>query len=296
MSKTLQGVFLPITTPFDSDGSLNSGHLAENVREYARHETAGYLILGSNGENKALTESEKLQVVETVIANKAPEQVAMVGSIYESTRQTIAFAKAAEKLGADYITLLPPSYFKSQMKDSVLIRYFTDVASAIDTPCILYKAPQFSGGVDLSPPVIEACAKHPNIAGIKDSSSSGIEKLLYYLPEDFAVLSGSINSFLSGMLHGATGGVISLANSLPALTVELYRLLAAGELGLGTQLSRRLVRANFDIAGRFGVAGVKCAMDFLGLHGDYPRLPLMPLSEEDRQVVKAALKNLEKPL
>ena len=137
----------------------------------------GYLALGSNGENKSLTNEEKIAVAKVIIENKAPEQIVMAGSIFESTMETIAFAKEMEKLGADYITLLSPCYFKSAMKDEVLIRYFTDVASAVDTPCMLYNAPQFCGGITLSLNVIKECAKHPNIVGIKDSSSGNVEKI-----------------------------------------------------------------------------------------------------------------------
>ena len=289
MNKICTGVFAPITTTFDPDGTLNLDAMRENVKKYAASPIHGYLALGSNGENKSLTNEEKIAVAKVIIENKAPEQIVMAGSIFESTMETIAFAKEMEKLGADYITLLSPCYFKSAMKDEVLIRYFTDVASAVDTPCMLYNAPQFCGGITLSLNVIKECAKHPNIAGIKDSSSGNVEKIALSVPKDFQVLSGSANTFLSCLLNGGIGGVISLANSVPDVVCRLYDYFVKGELAKAAALNREVIKANMGVSGKYGVAGVKYAMDLNGFFGGAPRLPLLPISEEGKQAVRACL-------
>ncbi len=289
MNKICTGVFAPITTTFDPDGTLNLDAMRENVKKYAASPIHGYLALGSNGENKSLTNEEKIAVAKVIIENKAPEQIVMAGSIFESTMETIAFAKEMEKLGADYITLLSPCYFKSAMKDEVLIRYFTDVASAVDTPCMLYNAPQFCGGITLSLNVIKECAKHPNIVGIKDSSSGNVEKIALSVPEDFQVLSGSANTFLSCLLNGGIGGVISLANSVPDVVCRLYDYFVKGELAKAAALNREVIKANMGVSGKYGVAGVKYAMDLNGFFGGAPRLPLLPISEEGKQAVRACL-------
>ena len=293
MNKLCTGVFSPITTTFHPDGSLDLEALKANVQKYAKTPIHGYLALGSNGENKSLTWDEKIEVARVIIENKAPEQIVMAGAIFESTAETIAFAKEMEKLGADYITLLAPCYFKSMMKDEVLIRYFTDVASAIDTPCMLYNAPQFCGGITLSVNVINECAKHPNIVGIKDSSSGNMEKIALSAPEGFQVLSGSINTFLSCLLNGGIGGIISLANSTPEVVCRLYDYFMEGKLEKAAALNRQLIKANFGVSGKYGVAGVKYAMDLNGYFGGTPRLPLLPISEEGKKVVETSLKDAD---
>jgi 4-hydroxy-2-oxoglutarate aldolase len=289
MSQPVRGIFAPITTPFNGDGTVNYEHLISNMEKYAQTRLNGFLVLGSNGENKSLTINEKERVVKTVIGAKARGQKTMVGSIFESTMETIEFALMAEEAGADFITLLPPSYFKSAMKDPVLLNYFSAVASALKIPCLLYKAPQFSGGVDISLSLIQECAGHPNIIGVKDSSSGGIEKLLNSLPGDFSVLSGSANTFCMAMLQGATGGVLSLANYLPERAVELYDCLVNGDLQGAAKLNRRIVACNTGVSGSWGVAGVKAAMDSTGFYGGPPRLPLPPISPEGIAAVQKAL-------
>jgi len=293
MKKICTGVFSPITTTFDPDGSLNLAALKSNVIKYAASPLHGYLALGSNGENKALTNEEKVAVAKVIIENKRPDQIVMVGSIFESTNETISFAKQMEEIGADYITLLSPCYFKNMMKDDVLIRYFTDVASSLDTPCMLYNAPQFCGGITLSLNVIGECAKHPNIVGIKDSSSGNIEKITLSSPDTFQVLSGSATTFLSCLMNGGIGGVISLANSVPDVVCRLYDYYTAGDYKKAAALSKELIRANMGISGRYGVAGVKYTMDKYGYFGGSPRLPLLPLKEEDKRSIDACLEQID---
>jgi len=278
----LKGVFAPVTTPFDDNGGLALSMLESNIERYAGSGIHGYLALGSNGENKSLTTDEKIKAVQCIASRKNKNQTLIVGSIYESTMETVEFAKRAEAIGADYIALLPPSYFKSQMKDAVLIRYFTDVASSVGVPCTLYRAPQFSGGVDININVIKKCAEHPNISGIKDSSPGGIEKLLFAVPDGFRVLSGTANTFLGALMNGGAGVVASLANSYPGVVLDVYNAFLRGEYELLISLNRRMIRLNDVVSGAYGVAAVKYAMDKNGYCGGAPRLPLFPLTEDEK--------------
>ncbi len=292
INKRLQGVFCPLTTPFDDDGRLNTDKLEKNMARYAASPVHGYLILGSNGENKSLRMEEKIRVVKTAVEGKRKDQTAMVASIFESTEETIEFAQIAEELGADFITLLPPSYFKKAMTDEVLIRYFTDVASAVRTPCLLYHAPQFSGTVTFSSRVVEECAKHPNIAGMKDSSGDMQKHLLNDYGSGFAMMSGSANTFMEALLLGASGGVISLADCVPEVVTRLYQLIIDKKYDEAVQLNRGILIANQKISGKYGVAGVKAAMDICGFSGGIPRLPLLPLKDQDRESLRSVIESL----
>ena len=222
------GGYAPITTPFDKDGEVAYDKLIENMEFYAKSPLKGYLALGSNGENKSLTTEEKTKVLEIIINNKGADQYVMAGCIFESTKETIEFAKVADELGSDFITLLPPSYFKKQMTDEVLLKYFSDVANSVTKPCLVYNAPQFCGGTVLSVNLIKDLAKHPNIIGVKDSSNAAnIESYLFAVRDVFNVVPGSANFFMNGLFAGANGGVISLANIFPDMTCELYDLVVA---------------------------------------------------------------------
>jgi len=250
----------------------------------------GYLALGSNGENKSLTNEEKEKVLKTIIKNKHKDQVVMAGCIFESTRETIEFAKIAEDLGADFITLLPPSYFKKEMTDPVLLRYFSDVANSLKTPCLVYNAPQFCGGTTLSVNLIKELAKHPNIVGVKDSSTGNIESFLLAVRDVFNVMPGSANFFVNGIIMGAPGGVISLANVFPEITCKLYDLTVGKQYEEAFKLNERVIQLNKAVSGTGGVAAVKYAMDLAGLYGGLPRLPLLPLGDDVKKKIEDYLK------
>ena len=289
--KQLSGVFAPITTPFGEDGKLCLDGLKKNMEFYAKSPLHGYLALGSNGENKSLVGEEKFQVLKTIIDYKGSSQYVMAGCIAESTYETIELAKRAESLGADFITLLAPSYFKSQMTDDVLERYFSDVAGSLSTPCLVYCAPQFTGGITLSVGLVSKIAKHPNIVGLKDSSTGNMDNYLLAAPEDFAVMAGSANFFVSALLGGATGGILSLANAFPHVTGELYDIFVAKDYEKLFKQNKRVLKLNKSVSGKGGVSAVKAAMNLAGLVGAYPRLPLLPLKQADVDVLAEALRN-----
>lgn len=285
----LSGVFAPITTPFTANGDVDYKGLEKNMEFYAKSGIKGYLALGSNGENKNLTNEEKLKVLEVIMKNKGSDQVVMAGCIFESTFETIDMAKKMEAYKPEFFTLLPPSYFKKQMTDPVLLKYFTDVADAVNTPCLVYNAPQFCGGTTLSISLIKNLTKHPNIVGVKDSSTGNIENILFAVRDTFNVLAGSANFFMTTLLMGGCGGIISLANAFPAMTVELYELIVAKDYAKAIALNDRMIQINKAVSGKGGVAAVKYAMDLAGIVGGDARLPLLPLDDDIKQGIKSKL-------
>ena len=288
LKRKVAGVFAPISTPFADDESLDLDGLRFNLERYAQAGLLGYLALGSNGENRSLTEEEKLQVLGTILRHKGRGQVVMAGASYDAQRDTERFLRQAADLGADFGLVLSPGYFRKQMTDDVLYRYFVTVADSSPLPVLLYNAPAFCG-VTLSPALVGRLAAHPNIVGMKDSAASGVENFLPFESESFHVLAGSANFLLAAMLHGSLGGTVSLANTFPALSVELFRFGQARDEAHGVPLQDRVTRVNKAIAGQYGVSGVKAAMNLAGYRGGIPRRPLLPLTDEQLEAMRQVL-------
>jgi 4-hydroxy-2-oxoglutarate aldolase len=272
----LAGVFVPISTPFSDDEGVDYGALAFNVQRYAGSGVLGYLALGSNGENRSLTEEEKFGVLGCIVKHKGPGQVVMAGATYDAQRDTANFLGRAADCGADFGLILSPGYFRKLMTDDVLFRYFTGLADTSPLPLLLYNAPSFCG-VTLSPALVERLAAHPKIVGMKDSAASGIENFLGLESEQFHVLAGSANFLFAAMMGGSIGGTVSLANSFPELALELFRYGQARDTVRGVPFQERVTRINQAISGPFGPAGVKAAMNLAGFRGGIPRRPLRPL-------------------
>ena len=287
MSKKLSGIAAPISTPFVNQGVAYE-RLRSNMQQYSKTGLAGFFALGSNGESMFLTEAEKLKVLEVVLQEKADHQIVLAGAGHESTHQTISFSKKVAEMGADFVSILTPSYFKKRLTDDVMIRYYTDVADGVPVPVIAYNAPGFTG-MTLSPKVVESISRHPNIAGMKDTSKGNMSSYISAAAEDFDILSGTVSTLFESMLLGAKGGVVSLANAFPAPCCELYEACKALDLDNARRLHYLLIGLNKSVSGSFGVAGVKYAMELAGYHGGDPRLPLLPITEEGRQTVKKAV-------
>jgi len=286
--KPLAGIFAPIGTPFREDEEIDFAALEENMAFYARSGILGYVTLGSNGENKSLSEEEKLAVLRTVVTGRAPGQLAVAGATYEAQRDTERFFDAAAETGADFGLLLAPSYFRKQMTDEVLFRYFTTTADRAPLPLLVYNAPGFSG-LTLSPALVGRLGQHPNIVGMKDSAASGIENFLAFEREDFHVLAGSVNFLFPAMMQGSLGGTVSLANVFPEIAQRLYRYGVERDETRGAPFQAYCRRLNEGISGRYGVPGVKAAMTLAGLRGGLPRRPLLPLTDTEVADLRAFL-------
>jgi 4-hydroxy-2-oxoglutarate aldolase len=286
-TETLDGIFAPITTPFVNE-EVSFDQLKLNVQKYRKTPLKGFFVLGSNGESKCCAESEKLKILELVLKEKSPNQVIMAGAGYESTRQTIDFSKKVASMGADFVSLVTPSYFKKSLTDEVLIGYYRDVAEAVQVPVLIYNAPGFTG-VTVSPRVVEVLSQHPNIAGMKDTSPGNIANYLDVSAEKFSVLAGTINFLFIGLTLGAKGGVVSLADAFPEPCCELYTKFVKGDMEGARRLHSTLFRLNQSVSGAGGVAAVKGAMDLAGYHGGPPRLPLAPLTDAQKQKIRAAV-------
>ncbi|MBN1508244.1 MAG: dihydrodipicolinate synthase family protein [Sedimentisphaerales bacterium] len=285
----LSGVFAPVVTPFIDDvPDLDA--LAYNLAQLRKTNLKGYLALGSNGEYKSLTDEERLLVLK-VFAEEKGDKVVMVGTGCESTRETIEKSHIAAQMDFDYVSVLTPHYFPKQMDGSALRRYYERIAEAVSAPVLLYNAPQFAGGVQIPSRTVAELSKHPNVAGMKDSSAAGPARFLADVDpdEDFCILAGSMTFFYSSLHIGAAGGVLSLANIVPDACVELHDLFTQGQYERARELNAGLTRLNQAISGTWGVAGVKAAMDLVGLKGGRPREPLMPAPDEAVAQIQQAL-------
>jgi len=289
--KNLSGVFAPVATPFRNE-HVALEKLSENILKYNETDLKGYMILGSNGEFRSVNDDEALQIAEVVARHKKPDKILIAGAARESSYTTVEFIEKLSDRGVDYVAILPPHYFVSKMTDEVLIRHYAWVADRSKLPVTIYNAPKFSAGLLISAQVIARLAEHPNIVGLKDTSQEDIAKYVKAVPQDaeFAVLAGSISKFYEGLVKGAVGGVLSLTDYLPQKCCELQQAFLAGDRKKARQMDEYLRTLSSRAAGKFGVAGLKAAMDLLGYYGGPPRLPLVAIADSDKRQLEAVLR------
>ncbi|MDQ3513612.1 MAG: dihydrodipicolinate synthase family protein [Chloroflexota bacterium] len=288
------GVLAPVATTFAADGELDLDAFRANLDWYARSRLDGVVLLGSNGEFALLDPAEKEATIEAGIEAVGGRKTVMVGTGAESTRATIALTRRAAAAGADFALVVTPHYYSPRYDHAAYLAHYEAVAEASPIPVIIYVMAAYTG-VDLAPALVADIARHPNVVGIKDSGGNAprVAEVIARCGPDFGVLAGSASFLYPALCLGATGGIVALGNLAPDLCADLQALTLAGDHEAARALQLRLIAPNAAVTSRFGVPGLKVAMDAVGLRGGPPRLPHQPLGERDADEVRRTLREAE---
>lgn len=284
------GIYTPIVTPFKTNEDIDYEAMKYNLDKWGKTDLDGIVVLGSNGEFVYLSMEEKLELVKFVIDNFTKEKNVIVGTTCESTKETIILSNKMANLGADAVLILPPNYYKGGMNEEILYKHFTDVADEVKVPVMLYNMPG-NTGINLTATLIARLSKHPNIVGVKDTSGNIVQmaEIVRDTDEDFTVFAGNAGYLLAALSVGARGATLALANILPEDCCKLVSLFKEGKMEEAKELQLRLMEPNFTVTGKFGVSGLKAALDMLGYKGGQTRRPLRSLSEDNKGIVKSVL-------
>jgi 4-hydroxy-2-oxoglutarate aldolase len=287
----LDGIFLPVTTPFDAAiGDPDLDAFASNIRGWCAHPIAGLVVGGSTGEQALLDDDELLALVASGARSRRDGMALIAGTGAESTRATIRLCDLAAGEGADAVLVKPPSYYRGRMSPEAIRTYFLAVADASPVPVILYHVPKFVP-VDVVPDLAGELMHHPNIVGIKDSSGDihNLGAVCEAVGERGTVVVGAGTLLYSGLEIGARGGIIAVGLLATGAACELYRTYVAGRSAEAGRLQERIGPLHKRVVAGTGVPGVKYGLDLLGMAGGSPRPPLLPLTERERAEVAEAL-------
>jgi len=283
------GIFPPLPTPFKND-EIDFTKLENNISKFNKTGLAGYVTLGSNGEAAFLTREEKIELVKRTKNAASKEKRIIAGTGTDSIKETLILTEAAAKAGADAALILTPSYYTSQMTGKALISYFTAVAQSSALPIFIYNVPKFTG-IDIPASVVGELSGLDKIIGIKDSTENivHIMEILNLVPKDFVLFTGTGSMFYSSFSAGAKGGIAALANVVPDLCVKVQTFFNLGSLAEALELQNNLIELNKAVTARFGVAGLKHAMDLMGYEGGDVRNPLQPIGTNEKEEIEKIL-------
>jgi len=289
-----KGIFPPIPTPFLNE-EVAYDKLAENLTKLNQTKLSGYVILGSNSEPVHLAEEEKLRVIETARKVVPKEKVLWVGTGLESTKGTLELTNKAAELGADGVLVVTPGFYKNTLaKQEVLYKHYMSIADKAKTKVLLYNIPQFTG-INLEADLVVRLAQHPNIVGIKDSSGNvaQLADIIRLAPSHFSVFTGSALILLPALCVGAAGGIVAVANVAPNEMVRIQELYEQGDLNGARQQQFRMTPLAKGVTVKYGIGGLKAAMDLVGYYGGKPRSPLTAPGPEEIADLKKMLREVE---
>jgi 4-hydroxy-2-oxoglutarate aldolase len=289
----LRGVIGPVVTTFGArDESLDLDAFATNLRAYAAAGLSGVVVCGSTGEAALLDEAERRSLIERARMELPSDVLLIVGTGADSTRQCVQRCQVAAEHGAHAVLVVAPHYYASAMTSVALEAHYRRVADESPLPVLLYNIPKYMHFA-LEADLVARLAAHENIVGMKDSAGD-LKRLEGYLQsqgESFTVLTGHGGTFHQALQLGARGGILAVALFAAELTLDVYERHLAGDSDEASESQRAITPLAAEIVGRMGVAGVKAAMDRVGLAGGPVRLPLLPLGVEDSTRVDALLRD-----
>lgn len=216
-----QGVFPAITTPFNSDFSIDHERLAKHVVWLADHGCRGIVALGSLGEAQTLTFDDKVSILETIKRTLGDRIPLVAGIAGLSTAECVALAKRAAAVGCDGLMVLPPYVYKGDWRESKA--HFEAVIQATPLSCMLYNNP-IAYGTDVSPAQMRELSRHANLHAVKESSGDvrRVTAVREANGDRLAIFAGMDDMIVESVPMGASGWVAGLVNALPAESVEVF--------------------------------------------------------------------------
>jgi 4-hydroxy-tetrahydrodipicolinate synthase len=283
----ITGSLPALVTPF-KNGQVDRDALKKLVNWHVDQGSHGVVPVGTTGESPTLTHSEHDDVVKIVVEAAAGRIPVVAGAGSNNTIETVRLVNAAKAAGANAALVVSPYYNKPTQAG--LIAHFT-AAAECGLPIVLYNIPGRSV-VDISPATMGELAKHPMIIGVKDATGdlARVPRTRMTCGPDFVQVSGEDATALGFNAHGGVGCISVTANVAPALCAEFQNATLAGDYTQALTLLDRLMPLHEAIFTEPGLVGVKYGMSLLGLCSEDVRLPLVGLTDDTKEKMRAAMR------
>lgn len=304
----VHGIWAPTMTFFDPETEdLDIPTIKRHAIRLAEAGLVGLVTMGSNGEAVHLTREEKFAV--TKATREALDSAGfthvpiMVGATEGSVRGTISLIKEGQEAGADYVLLLPPSYFRGFMDEEAVYNYFIEVANGSPLPLVLYNYPGAVAGIDMDSDLLIRLAKHSNIVGTKFTCGNTgkltrVAKATnattpFQEGSGYMAFGGMCDFTAQTLISGGSGIIAGGANVMPKVCVKVWNLYAEGKRDEAFELQKILSKDDWVLT-KAAIAGTKSAIQSYYGYGGHPRRPLKRLEEVKVNSIKEGIAEVMK--
>lgn len=292
----LEGTFVAMATPFTSDDQIDEEGYRANINFLIENGVNGLLAAGTSGESATITHEEQKKLIEILIDEAKGRVITIAGAGSNSTAESLDLVKFAGEAGADYALVITPYYNKPQMHG--LIKHYETLNNNTKIPIIVYNVPSRTG-TDLTSETIVELAKMDNIVGLKEAVSD-LEKFTTTFKllkdagitdDDFSILSGEDGLTVPMMSLGVKGVISVVANIDPKRMSEMVNAALKGDFVKASELNYELYDLMKALFVESNPVPMKEALNMMGKPSGDLRLPLVPLLDENREILRKALKD-----
>lgn len=283
-----EGCGTAIVTPFTEDG-VNFEEFKKIIEFQIENSVDAIIVCGTTGEASTMTKEEKEETIKFAINVVAHRTKVIVGTGSNNTKTAIEMSQFAEGAGADGILVVTPYYNKTTQQG--LIAHYTEIAKSVNLPIIMYSVPGRTG-VNILPETCKELSKIENIVAIKEASGniSQVAKIANLCKEDLTIYSGNDDQILPVLSLGGKGVISVLSNVMPKYTHDMVRKYLDGNTQEATKMQLDVIDLTDALFVEVNPIPVKYALNLMGFDFGKPRLPLIEMSEKNKQVMKDVMK------
>ena len=284
MKKTIfRGVATALVTPFSEDGTkVDFKAFKKLIDNQIENGVSALVFLGTTGEPATMTQDECDEVIKFAVDYVNHRVPVIAGAGGNNTRVTIEKSKRYEEFGVDALLHVTPYYNKATQNG--LVEHFTQIANSTHLPIILYNVPGRTG-VNILPATLKTLSKIPNIVAVKEASGNieQITEIIRTCGEDLPVYSGDDGLTYSVLALGGIGVISVASNVVPKRMSELCSSYFYGDIKKSREIQFELLPLIKTLFIEVNPIPAKAALSHLGIINPALRLPLTPMSEENKQ-------------
>jgi len=288
-----RGTGTALVTPFDNQNEIDEHSIKKLVEFQIKGGVEALIPTGTTGESATLSEDEQAKIV-SLVSKFARDRIKIIaGAGSNSTAKAVSLAKKVLAEGADAVLSVAPYYNKPTQEG--FYQHYATIASEIDSPIIIYNVPGRTSSNIEAATTLRLANEFSNIVGIKEASGNFVQimEILRKRPDGFGVWSGDDATTLPLISLGADGVISVVANETPGQFSKMVRLCLKGNFKKAIRIHNQLLDLmNFNFIESNPIP-VKAALAEMGLIKENYRLPLVKLSNNYRQKMKAILKELD---
>lgn len=290
--RVFTGSGVAIVTPMNSDGSVNYDKLKELIDFQIEGGTDAIIVCGTTGESATLNHEEHIKVIETAVKHVDGRVPVVAGTGSNDTSYALELSKEAEYLGADALLMVTPYYNKTSQDG--LVTHYTYVADRVNIPIILYNVPSRTG-TNIKPETYVKLAEHPNIVATKEASGdlSALAITIHLCGDKLDVYSGNDDQIVPILSLGGVGVISVLANIAPGVAHNICKYYLDGDINASRKLQIDYISLINALFCDVNPIPVKEALNILGFEAGPVRLPLVGLSESNRNRLINELKSVD---
>lgn len=285
-----KGCGTAIVTPFNESG-VDFEEFGRLIEDQIKNKVDSIIVCGTTGEASTMTVEERKDTIKYAVEKVAGRIPVIAGTGGNCTASVIEFTKWAESAGVDGALIVTPYYNKTTQAG--LVAHYSAIAKETNLPIILYSVPGRTG-VNITPDTCKKLSEIENIVAIKEASGnlSQVAEIAHLCGENLNIYSGNDDQITPVLSVGGIGVISVLSNIMPEYTHNIVSDFLNGNIKKAIDAQLNVIPLVNALFCEVNPIPVKAALNIMGYNFGTPRLPLIEMSDKNKEVLRNEMTKL----